>query len=135
MKKRRLALLSLCLAFVMLFAAGCGKGKNDGKYYRLSGRGEIDWDEYLLIEGSKWTSFDGGERLSGTCVIDGNSVTLRYTLTGDRKVEHDLVLLGNAGDTVDFLAGTIQDGRLTLVSPLDQGVFIYYLDGEMSGES
>lgn len=110
MKRIGVSLLSLCLAFVMLFAlAGCGS-KNDGTYYRVLGeRVYEDW--YVKISGNKWTMDAGQGSVSGSCEIDGETgaVTLWYTLTG----ENDPVQ-GYVGEKVALYKGTIEDGVLAL---------------------
>ena len=152
MKQRWLALLSLCLAFVMLFSlvscgdkdgdsAGSGGGSggetsggrsNDGTYYVYE-NGRIDKDGFLVIEGNKWSTSTGTGTLGGRCVVKGDLLALKYQVGGNEDIDWMLHYLGHEdGEEVDLYKGTIGDGVITLTETMGEEVqIVFYLDGKL----
>lgn len=81
----------LICALMLTMLAGCG---NNGTYY-LQVNGEDSESVYITIDGDTWTSSAGD---SGTCTIDGDSITLSYEVFGI---------------SVDYAKGTIDGGEIT----------------------
>ena len=158
MKKKVLAFLSLCLAFVMLFAlAGCGdgdevtsgtasdgdtasgdgtsfgggaSGEYDGTYYVYE-NGRIDKDGILVIAGNNWSTETGNGTLGGACVVSGGQITLNYRVGGNEDIDGMLLYLGyQEGEEVELYKGTIGDGVITLTETMGESTkIVFYLDG------
>lgn len=89
MKKTALALISLSLVFVMLFAlTACG---GVGGTYTLEGGNEV-----LKLSGSNWSMTAEGVTLSGTFDVDGDKIIFNAEIFGEEVAMFEGTIDGNS---------------------------------------
>jgi len=102
-KTQKVLALIITLATICMLLAACGGGKSiEGTYYAYE-NGQLDKENYWIIESdNRWTDSDG---MTGTYELDGTTIII-------------------SAFGMEFYSGTIEDGKLTI------GDDVHYIEGK-----